>query len=65
MSEEREPRPLSSSQLQGPAEDFASYCEAAFERRRNSEGPFDEAVYREAMELTLERLRMTGEEGEL
>lgn len=55
--------PLGGSELQGSAEEFAAYCEAEFERRRNSGEAFDEAAYREAMELTLHRLRALSEEG--
>ncbi|HEB95835.1 MAG TPA: nodulation protein E [Sedimenticola thiotaurini] len=56
-------RPLQGSELEGPSRDFASYCEAEFERRRNADEPFDEAAYREAMEMTLRRLRALEEEG--
>ncbi|MEA1888871.1 MAG: nodulation protein E [Pseudomonadota bacterium] len=49
-------KPLGQSDLQGPAGDFADYCEAEFERRRNSDSPFDEAAYQEARELVLRKL---------
>ena len=39
-------KPLSRSELLGPARDFADFCEAEFEQRRNSDAPFDEASYR-------------------
>lgn len=39
-----------------PSEDFASYCEAEFERRLNSGQPFDEPRYRKAMGMVLSRL---------
>ncbi|WP_456378414.1 hypothetical protein [Thiolapillus sp.] len=45
------------------SEEFVAYCTAEFERRRNSGEEFDEAVYREAMEMTLTRLRQLEEEG--
>lgn len=45
------------------SEEFLSYCEAEFERRRNSGEEFDEAGYREAMEMALIRLRQLEEEG--
>jgi hypothetical protein len=50
-------KPLGSSILQGPVQEFSAYCEAEFERRRNGDEPFDEAGYREAMELALGKLR--------
>jgi hypothetical protein len=49
-------KPLSQSELHGPARDFADFCEAEFERRRNSDSPFDEISYQEAMELVLRKL---------
>ena len=64
MSGDQDTKPLSSSQLQGPSEDFASYCEAVFERRRNAGEAFDEAAYREAMELSSHRLWQMEEEGQ-
>ena len=63
MSGEDQIKPLSTSELQGPTKDFARYCEQEFERRRNSGEPFDEAAYREAMEMTLLRLQAMEEEG--
>ncbi len=63
MSGDQDIKPLSSSQLRGPSEDFASCCESMFERRRNAGEAFDEAAYREAMELSLHRLRQMEEEG--
>ena len=62
MSVDQDSKPLSSSQLQGPSEDFAICCEAVFERRRNAGESFDEAAYSEAMELCLQRLRQMKEE---
>ena len=49
-------KPLSQSDLRGPARDFADFCEAEFERRRNTDAPFDEEAYREAMEIVLRKL---------
>jgi hypothetical protein len=46
------------------SEEFASYCEGEFERRRNAGTEFDEAGYREAMELALAKLRVLEEEGQ-
>ena len=62
MPDELQITPLGGSELRGSAEEFAAYCEAEFERRRNSGEPFDEPAYREAMALTLRRLRaLSGE----
>jgi len=55
-------KPLSKSDLQGPARDFAEFCDAEFERRRNSDSPFDETSYQEAMELVLRKLIASTEE---
>lgn len=52
-----EQKPLGSSVLQGPVQEFTAYCEAEFERRGNGDEPFDEAGYREAMELVVAKLR--------
>lgn len=52
-----EEKPLSNSELLGPAQDFADYCEAEFERRRNSDEDFDESGYREAMEIVMRKLQ--------
>ena len=46
-----------------PSEEFAAYCEAEFERRLNSGGDFDEAVYRKAMAMVLDRLIRLEQEG--
>lgn len=47
----------------GPSAAFIAYCNAEFERRRNSDEPFDESAYREAMALTLYKIRALEEEG--
>ena len=49
-------KPLGRSELQGPARDFSDFCEGEFERRQSSDSPFDEALYREAMELVIRKL---------
>lgn len=47
-----------------PSEEFSRYCEAEFERRLNSGEDFDEAAYREAMELVMTKLKLLeAEEG--
>jgi len=45
------------------SKEFAAYCGSEFERRQNSGEAFDEAAYREAMEMALTRLRQLEEEG--
>lgn len=63
MSGEFQVKPLSTSEFHGPSEDFSAYCEAEFERRRNSDEAFDEASYREAMGMTLLKLKALEDEG--
>jgi len=41
-----------------PSEEFVLYCEAEFERRLNSGEDFDEAAYREAMEMVTASLKL-------
>lgn len=50
-------------QQSSPSEDFTAYCEAEFERRLNSGEEFDEAGYREAMDMILKKLVMMEQEG--
>jgi hypothetical protein len=50
-------KPLTHTELQGPAKGFAEFCEAEFERLRNSDEPFDEEAYQEAMQLVLRKLQ--------
>jgi hypothetical protein len=47
-----------------PSEEFILYCEAEFERRLNSGEDFDEAAYREAMEMVTAKLKLLEAEGE-
>ncbi len=46
-----------------PSEDFAAYCEAEFDRRLNSGEPFNQAQYRKAMDMVLDRLVRLETEG--
>ena len=46
-----------------PSEEFSAYCEAEFERRLNSGTNFDEALYRKAMAMVLDRLGRLENEG--
>lgn len=57
-------KPLGRSELLGPARDFAEFCEAEFEQRRNADAPFDEDSYRKAMEIVLRKLAAPGEDEE-
>jgi hypothetical protein len=43
------------------ADEFADYCAAEFERRRNAGEPFDEPAYEEAVQLALTKLRLLEE----
>jgi hypothetical protein len=61
MPKPDEEKPLGSSILQGPAQEFSVYCEAEFERRRIGDEPFDEAAYKDAMELVLSKLQALAE----
>jgi hypothetical protein len=49
-------KPLSRSELHGPARVFAEFCDVEFERRRNSDDAFEEKAYHEAMEIILRKL---------
>ncbi len=48
-----------------PSEEFTAFCELEFERRLNSGQPFDEAAYRKAMSLVVDRLGRLELEGKL
>jgi len=61
-SEPGQPRPAAVSSR--PSQEFAGYCEAEFERRRNSGAEFDEAAYQAAMEMVLTKLRLFEDEGQ-
>ncbi|RMG35893.1 MAG: hypothetical protein D6720_06185 [Gammaproteobacteria bacterium] len=62
MSESSSPSRVESTSNK-PSAEFAAWCEAEFERRRNSSGDFDESHYRQAMELVLDKLHRLEEEG--
>ena len=63
MPQSSHPKPHSGVGLDRSSDEFASFCEGEFERRRNAGVDFDEAGYREAMELALARLRVLEDEG--
>lgn len=56
------PGPDKTTGVKKPSEEFVAYCEAEFERRLNSGEMFDEASYRKAMEMVLDRLARVEEE---
>lgn len=55
-------KPLSRSDLHGPARVFAEFCDAEFERRRNSDDDFNEEAHQEAMDIVLRKLNSTNEQ---
>ena len=63
MTNRDDTKPLNVDGPKGPAEKFMSYCLAEFERRKNMGDQFDESAYREAMEMTVRRLRAFEEDG--
>jgi len=63
MSLDNDYPPLPSEKQPPPSEDFAAYCKAEFERRLNSGSEFDEAAYREAMDMAMKKLVLFEEEG--
>ena len=56
------PGPNKSTGVKKPSEEFVAYCEAEFERRLNSGAMFNEALYRKAMQMVLDRLKHVEEE---
>jgi hypothetical protein len=63
MAEQEGLEPTTSTGLKKPSEEFSAYCEAEIERRLNSDEEFDEAAYRKATALVVERLVRLEEEG--
>ncbi len=57
------PAPKKETAVKKPSEEFSAYCEAEFERRLNSGETFDEALYRKAMAMVLDRLGRIENEG--
>lgn len=57
------PGPKKSAAVRKPSEEFAAFCEAEFERRLNSGEELDEAQYRKAMAMVLDRLTRMEYEG--
>jgi hypothetical protein len=58
---QNENKPSSSAELGGPVQDFLVYCEAEFERRRDSGEESDEASYKEAMDLVVRKFQALDE----
>ena len=48
-----------------PSDEFKDYCDAEFERRRNSGVIFDEALYTEAMNIVLRKLNRIEKDGQV
>lgn len=46
--------------LTGPAKDFSAFIELEHERRMSSDPEFDPELFREAVELVLAKLRVSG-----
>lgn len=65
MAKKKSERPLGAARLQSPEQEFTSFCEAEFERRRSSDSPFDETAYREAMVMALEKLQAIAGKGRI
>ena len=63
MSVDTGSKPFATSGPNAASEEFRKYCEAEFERRSNSGDEFEEAPYREAMEMVLKRLQLLEQEG--
>lgn len=63
MSLDNDYPPLPSEKQAPPSEDFAAYCNAEFERRLNSGNEFDEAAYKEAMDMAMKKLVLLEDEG--
>ncbi len=57
-----EDKPLSSADRGGPLQDFLAFCEAEFERRRDTGEEFDEASYKEAMDLVVRKFQALEQE---
>ncbi len=57
-----EVKPLNSADRGGPLQDFLTFCEAEFERRRDTGDRFDEASYKEAMDLVVRKFQALEEE---
>lgn len=63
MSGEEQVKQSGALAVPRPSEAFSAYCNAEFDRRRNSGEAFDEATYREAMQLALRKIERLEEEG--
>ena len=55
--------PKRSAAVKTPSDEFKAYCEAEFDRRLNSGEPFNQAQYRKAMDMVLDRLVRLETEG--
>jgi hypothetical protein len=56
-------KPLASTELKGPAQDFFDFCKEEKDRRRNSGQAFDEAAFDAAVEIVRRKLQaLAGED---
>ena len=63
MSQEKLATTVAMDEPLATAEAYIRFCEAEFDRRKNTGESFDEAGYRQAMALTLQKLKKLEEEG--
>lgn len=63
MKQSREERPLERHASQRPSEQFAEYCAAELEHRRNAGEGFDEALFQQAVDLVVRKLQTLEDEG--
>jgi len=56
-------KPLGSSELKGPAQDFFDFCKEEKDRRRNSGEPFDEGSFDAAVDIVRRKLQALAGEG--
>ncbi len=63
MKQSREDRPLDRHTGQRPSEQFADFCAAELEHRRNTGEGFDEALFQQAVDLVVRKLQTLEDEG--
>lgn len=63
MNKMGQDRPLASHTAERPSESFAAYCAVQLEQRRNSGDAFDEALFAQAVDLVVRKLRIKEEQG--
>ena len=58
MEEKSESKPLIKKEKLSPSQNFSHYCNMEFERNRDADEIFEEAAFKEAIELTLRKLQI-------